>query len=179
MSLPGQFTAALKIKSLCHGLITSQKTYHTFSLFYGHNQASSSCVNAPVYLAEIDADTKQCFCSRCYPWLISLKQESLTWMLNWLSLPCCINRNLEECRQLWFTDIIDRITVHYKTLYGSSYTLSTKSPTCFVRTSQGFCCNYKTTGFDIMSDQEITILALLTAWIVYLFGTTHHLFECV
>ena len=23
---------------------TSKKTYHTFSLFYGHNQASSSCV---------------------------------------------------------------------------------------------------------------------------------------
>ncbi len=37
---------------------TSQKTYHTFILFYGHNQASSSCIislsaspNQGVYIA--------------------------------------------------------------------------------------------------------------------------------
>ena len=49
-------------------------------------------------MREMDVDTKQSFYSRCYPWLISLKQEGKCWMLKWPSLPCPFNRNFEECR---------------------------------------------------------------------------------
>ncbi len=49
----------------------------------------------------IDVDTIQCFCPKCYPLLISLKQEGKCWMLNWASLTCPVNRNLEECDKGW------------------------------------------------------------------------------
>ena len=35
-----------------------------------------------------------------YPWLILLKREGKCWMLNWPSLPCPLNRNLEECTRI-------------------------------------------------------------------------------
>ena len=55
-------------------------------------------------MREIDVDTKQCFYPRCYPWLISLKQEGKCWMLKWPSLPCSFNRNFEECWwKIWAT----------------------------------------------------------------------------
>ncbi len=44
------------------------------------------------------------FTLRCYPWLISLKQEGKCWMLKWPSLPCAFNRNFEECNEMRHPD---------------------------------------------------------------------------
>ncbi len=64
-------------------------------------------------MREIDVDTKQCYYPRCYPWLISLKQEGKCWMLKWPSLPCAFNRNFEECNMVPLSDKCNLEKKHY------------------------------------------------------------------
>ncbi len=50
-----------------------------------------------MHFTEFYVDTKQCFCPRFYPPLISLKQECLSYLLKRPRFTCNINRNLIEC----------------------------------------------------------------------------------